>query len=104
MKQPLVSVVTPVYNEEKNLAECIESVLAQTYPNWEYVIVNNRSTDRSLEIAQRYAAQDARIRVYDNREFFSELFLITIVRYVKSPRRVSTAKLSWGTTGYSPNA
>jgi glycosyltransferase involved in cell wall biosynthesis len=67
--QPLVSVVTPVYNEEKHLAECIESVLAQTYPNWEYVIVNNRSTDRSLQIAQCYAAQDARIRVCDNREF-----------------------------------
>ena len=69
MKQPLVSVVTPVYNEEKNLAECIESVLAQTYPNWEYVIVNNCSTDRSLQIAQSYAAQDKRIRVCDNREF-----------------------------------
>jgi glycosyltransferase involved in cell wall biosynthesis len=69
MKQPLVSVVTMVYNEEKHLAECIESVLAQTYPNWEYVIVNNRSTDHSLQIAQRYAAQDARIRVCDNREF-----------------------------------
>ncbi len=69
MKQPLVSVVTPVYNEEKHLAECIESVLAQTYSNWEYVIVNNCSTDRSLQIAQKYAAQDARIRVCDNREF-----------------------------------
>ena len=67
--QPLVSVMTPVYNEEKHLAECIDSVLAQTYPNWEYVIVNNCSTDRSLQIAQRYAAQDARIRVCDNREF-----------------------------------
>lgn len=69
MKQPLVSVVTMVYNEEKHLAECIESVLAQTYPNWEYVIVNNCSTDRSLQIAQSYADQDARIRVCDNREF-----------------------------------
>ena len=69
MKQPLVSIVTPVYNEEKYLAECIESVLAQTYPNWEYVIVNNCSTDRSLQIAQSYAAQDKRIRVCDNREF-----------------------------------
>ena len=69
MKQPLVSVVTPVHNEEKHLAECIESVLAQTYSNWEYVIVNNCSTDRSLQVAQRYAAKDARIRVCDNREF-----------------------------------
>lgn len=69
MKLPLVSIVTPVYNEEKNIAECIESVLAQTYSNWEYVIVNNCSTDRTLQIAQSYAGRDARIRVSDNREF-----------------------------------
>jgi glycosyltransferase involved in cell wall biosynthesis len=67
--QPLVSVVTPVYNGEKYLAECIESVLAQTYQNWEYVIVNNCSTDRSLEMAQSYAQKDARIRIRNNREF-----------------------------------
>lgn len=67
--QPLVSVVTPVYNGEKYLAECIESVLAQTYENWEYVIVNNCSTDRSLEIAQQYAERDARIRIHNNAQF-----------------------------------
>jgi glycosyltransferase involved in cell wall biosynthesis len=69
---PLVSVVTPVYNTEKYLAECIESVLAQTYENWEYVIVNNCSTDRSLEVAQHYAQQDSRIRICDNDEFLSQ--------------------------------
>ena len=69
--QPLVSVVTPVYNGAGYLAECIESVLAQTYENWEYVIVNNRSTDRSLEIAQHYARQDARIRIHNNGKFLA---------------------------------
>lgn len=69
--QPLVSIVTPVYNEEQHLAECIESVLAQTYQNWDYTIVNNCSTDRSLEIASRYAAKDPRIRVHDNNEFLA---------------------------------
>jgi len=64
--------VTPVYNAEPYLAECIESVLAQTYENWEYIIVNNCSTDRSLEIAERYARQDARIRVHNNREFLKQ--------------------------------
>ncbi len=64
--QPQVSVVTPVYNGEPYLAECIESVLAQTYSNWEYIIVNNRSTDRTAEIAQRYAEKDKRIRVCHN--------------------------------------
>ncbi len=67
--QPLVSVLTPVYNGEKYLAECIESVLAQTYQNWEYCIVNNCSTDRTLEIAQSYAERDRRIRVHNNSEF-----------------------------------
>jgi glycosyltransferase involved in cell wall biosynthesis len=63
---PLVSIVTPVYNGEKYLAECIESVLAQTYQNWEYVIVNNCSTDKSLEIAQAFEIKDKRIRVLSN--------------------------------------
>jgi glycosyltransferase involved in cell wall biosynthesis len=67
--EPLVSVVTPVYNGEQYLRECVESVLAQTYTNWEHVIVNNRSTDRTLEIAREYAARDPRIRVHDNETF-----------------------------------
>jgi glycosyltransferase involved in cell wall biosynthesis len=67
--KPLVSVVTPAYNEEEHLAECIESVLAQTYQNWDYTIVNNCSKDKTLEIARRYAAKDSRIRVHDNEQF-----------------------------------
>jgi glycosyltransferase involved in cell wall biosynthesis len=67
--QPLVSVITPAYNEEKYLAECVESVLAQTYENWDYLIVNNRSTDRTLAIAESYARSDPRIRVHTNRDF-----------------------------------
>lgn len=67
--QPLVSIVTPVYNEEEHLAECIESVLAQSYQNWDYTIVDNCSTDRSLEIARQYAAKYPRLRVHENRQF-----------------------------------
>lgn len=66
---PLVSIVTPLYNDEAYLAECIESVLAQSYPNWDYTIVNNCSTDRSLEIARRYAEKEPRIRIYENQQF-----------------------------------
>jgi glycosyltransferase involved in cell wall biosynthesis len=66
---PLVSVVTPVYNGEDYLRECIESVIAQTYADWEYIIVNNCSRDGSLAIAREYAAKDPRIRVHDNQEF-----------------------------------
>ena len=63
---PLVSVVTPVYQGERYLADGIESVLSQTYEHWEHVIVDNASTDRSFEIAQHYAAKDSRIRAYRN--------------------------------------
>jgi len=69
---PLVSVVTPVYNGEKYLAECVESVLAQTYSNWEYIILNNRSTDRTLEIVEEFAAKDSRVKVCTNEEFLSQ--------------------------------
>jgi len=67
--EPLVSVVTPVYNGEDFLAECIESVLKQTYQNYEYIIVNNCSTDRTLQIALDYAQKDSRIRVHNNEKF-----------------------------------
>jgi glycosyltransferase involved in cell wall biosynthesis len=71
VSQPLVSVVTPVYNEARHLSECIDSVLAQTYANWDYTIVDNCSTDASVEIARQYAARDSRIRVVQNREFLT---------------------------------
>ncbi len=67
--QPLVSVITPVYNGEKFLRNSIESVLNQTYTNWVYTIVNNHSKDRSLEIAEEYAAKDSRISVTTADEF-----------------------------------
>lgn len=70
---PLVSIVTPMYNNVEYLQESIESVLSQTYRNWDYVIVNNCSTDGSAEIARRYAASDPRIRVYENTEFLPML-------------------------------
>jgi glycosyltransferase involved in cell wall biosynthesis len=70
---PLVSVITPVYNGAQYLEECIESVLAQTYTNWEFVIVNNRSTDGTLAIAEGYAGRDGRIRIHTNAEFVGSL-------------------------------
>jgi len=66
---PLVSVVTPVYNGEDFLAECIESILNQSYQNYEYIIVNNCSKDRTLPISLEYAKKDSRIRVHTNNEF-----------------------------------
>jgi glycosyltransferase involved in cell wall biosynthesis len=67
--EPLVSVVTPVYNGGKWLRECIESVIAQHYQNWRYTIVNNCSTDDTREIAESYARRDPRLRLHDNVDF-----------------------------------
>jgi len=67
--EPLVSVVTPVYNGGEYLRECIESVIAQTYTNWRYTIVDNCSTDDTQQIAQHYAQLEPRICVHTNRVF-----------------------------------
>lgn len=70
---PFVSIVTPFYNTADYLAECIESVLSQDYGNFEYILVDNCSTDGSAEIAARYARSDTRIRLFHNTEFLSQL-------------------------------
>ena len=59
---PLVSIVTPVYNGEKFLDECINSARRQTYPAWEYIVVDNCSDDATPEIIREHSAQDPRIR------------------------------------------
>lgn len=69
--EPLVSIVTPVYNGEKYIEDCIKSVLSQSYQNWEYTIVNNCSKDNTLEIAEYYAKKDSRIKVHNNKKFLS---------------------------------
>ncbi len=64
----MVSIVLPVYNGEQYLELSIQSVLSQTYSDWELIIVNDCSTDSSLEIAEKYACQDARIKIITNSE------------------------------------
>jgi glycosyltransferase involved in cell wall biosynthesis len=58
-----ISILIPAYNEERYLAEAIDSVLAQTYRDFELIILDDGSKDRTLEIAQSYAQRDSRIRV-----------------------------------------
>ncbi|MEZ5564341.1 MAG: glycosyltransferase family A protein [Gammaproteobacteria bacterium] len=69
---PLVSVVTPFFNTAPYLAECIESVLAQDYDNFEYILADNCSTDDSLAIARQYAERDPRIRVVSHTDFIDQ--------------------------------
>ncbi len=63
---PLVSIIMAVKDTEPYLPECLDSILAQTYPHWELLAVNDHSTDRSSDILRSYAAQDSRIRVYNS--------------------------------------
>ena len=55
MEKNKVSIIIPVYNAEKFIGETIESVISQTYTDWEMLILNDRSTDSSYEIIQEYA-------------------------------------------------
>jgi glycosyltransferase involved in cell wall biosynthesis len=71
---PLVSVVTPFHNTKEYLSECIESVLRQTYENWEYVLVDNCSTDGSSEIAIEYTSRfPDKIRLIHTGQFLSQV-------------------------------
>ena len=71
--QPFVSVVTPFYNTAPYLAECIESVLAQQYGNFEFILSDNCSNDGSREIIEPYAARDARIRYIRHDTFVNQV-------------------------------
>jgi glycosyltransferase involved in cell wall biosynthesis len=84
--EPLVSVVTPVYNGESYLKECVESVLRQTYSNWEYIIVNNCSTDATAKIAKEFADRESRVRVLSN-----EKLLPIIANHNRAFRAISAA-------------
>lgn len=64
--QPLVSVIMPVYNTEKYVGQAIESVLSQTYPDFELLIVDDGSKDRSRDICEEYSKKDSRISVFTN--------------------------------------
>lgn len=61
---PLISIVVPVFNAEKYLTACIDSVLGQSFSDFELLLIDDGSTDRSGEICDRYAARDNRIRVF----------------------------------------
>ncbi len=59
----LVSVIVPIYNIEDEIGKCIESIISQTYRNLEIILVDDGSTDKSLSICHKYAADDKRIKV-----------------------------------------
>ena len=60
----LVSIITPCYNSEKFISQTINSVLNQTYKNWEMIIVDDVSSDKSVAIISTFCKQDSRIKLY----------------------------------------
>lgn len=61
----IVSIITPLYNCQDVIRETIDSVLAQTYPHWELIIVDDVSSDNSREIVKEYEALDKRIKLIE---------------------------------------
>lgn len=68
MDKKLVSVILPVYNGADFLSEALESILYQTYTNFELIIVNDCSIDNSAEIAENYRTNDCHIQIIYNQE------------------------------------
>ncbi len=62
-EKPMISVIVPVYNTEAYLVRCLDSLLMQTYPNLEILLIDDASTDKSGSICETYAARDSRLKV-----------------------------------------
>ena len=62
-ERPLVSIITPTYNHERYIGSCIDSVREQSYPNWELIVVDDASTDRTPEIIGESSVSEGRIKV-----------------------------------------
>ncbi len=67
MKKPIISVIVPVYNVEKYLPQCLDSILCQTFSNIEIICVNDGSTDKSRKILEEYKNKDSRIKIVDKK-------------------------------------
>lgn len=63
-EQPLVSIIVPVYNASAHLKRCIDSILKQTYKNFELLLIDDGSTDNSGEICNEYSKIDTRVKSY----------------------------------------
>lgn len=81
---PMVSVIMAAYNEEQYIAQAIESIQAQTFKDWELIIINDGSQDHTAEIATKYANSDPRIQLINNQHEGYADALNTGLKYAKS--------------------
>ncbi len=65
MNNELISIIVPIYNTEKYLRQCLDSILNQTYTNFEVLLVNDGSTDSTGMICQEYVENDSRFRYFE---------------------------------------
>ena len=65
MHQELISIIVPIFNTEKHLHQCLDSILSQSYGNFECLLINDGSTDASASICREYVAKDARFRYFE---------------------------------------
>ena len=85
MKSPSISVIVPVYNAEQYIRRCVDSILNQTYTDFELILVDDGSKDKSPQICDEYASQDTRVRVIHKAN-----------GGVSSARNVGVASVNWG--------
>jgi cellulose synthase/poly-beta-1,6-N-acetylglucosamine synthase-like glycosyltransferase len=93
---PLISLCVPARDEEKNIRRCVEALLAQTYPNFEILVLDDRSTDSTPQILDELASRDSRLRVCSTVRTYPTAGLENPTHYSKPPpRRAATGYVSW---------
>ena len=73
IESPKISVIIPIYNAEKHLTQCLDSLIFQTLKELEFICVDNGSTDNSLEILEKYAKDDARFIIFSQEKQEEEI-------------------------------
>ena len=93
-----VSVIMSVHNEEKTIGEAIESIISQTYSDWELIIIDDCSTDRTLEILRRYAKEEKRISVFENKHNLG--FVVSLNKGIKAAQGEYIARMDGDDVSY----
>ena len=65
IKSPLISIIIPTYNRAHIIGETLDSIIAQTYTNWECIVVDDGSSDNTAEVMAKYIVKDSRFRYYN---------------------------------------